>query len=69
MSWDAARETTRTVASEPDASHLVALDNGPATIAKVGGKGVSLARMARAGLPVPIRPAGPTAGCRRGTMG
>ena len=43
-----------TVASEQDDTpHIVALDSGPATIAKVGGKGVSLARMARAGLPVP----------------
>jgi phosphohistidine swiveling domain-containing protein len=53
MSWVAAREATMTVASEPGGSHIVALDSGPATIAKVGGKGVSLARMARAGFPVP----------------
>ena len=32
---------------------VVALDAGPATLALVGGKGVSLARMARQGLPVP----------------
>ncbi|MEP7187596.1 MAG: PEP/pyruvate-binding domain-containing protein, partial [Roseiflexaceae bacterium] len=32
---------------------VVALDAGPATLAQVGGKGVSLARMARAGFPVP----------------
>jgi pyruvate,water dikinase len=38
---------------EPGNPWFVALDNGPATIAKVGGKGFSLARMARAGFPVP----------------
>jgi phosphohistidine swiveling domain-containing protein len=32
---------------------VVPLDAGPATLSKVGGKGVSLARMALAGLPVP----------------
>jgi len=39
--------------SEEDTSLVLALDAGPATLPKVGGKGVSLARMERAGFPVP----------------
>jgi pyruvate,water dikinase len=39
--------------AELSAPLVLALDAGPATLAKVGGKGVSLARMTRAGFPVP----------------
>ena len=37
----------------PDAPIILALDDPRATLAQVGGKGANLARMARAGLPVP----------------
>ena len=48
---DAAKAQAMT--SEPSAPLVLALDAGPASLPKVGGKGVSLARMTRAGLPVP----------------
>jgi pyruvate,water dikinase len=41
------------VKPEADFRFVLALDAGPATLLKVGGKGVSLARMASVGLPVP----------------
>ena len=41
------------LAPEPSAPLVLALDAEPVTLAKVSGNGVSLARMARAGFPVP----------------
>jgi phosphoenolpyruvate synthase/pyruvate phosphate dikinase len=50
---NAAMYSREPMGSETGRPLAVALDAGPATLPKVGGKGISLARMSRAGVPVP----------------